>query len=96
MYKVRMKVGGSVFPFTEKLANHSEAIVIDVDEAGKVIREVDVSEWKHNVVADVQAEVVEELPQTEDYEADAELEPTAIPVDPSDAIDLESIDVDAL
>lgn len=93
MYKVRMKVGGSVFPFTEKLAHHAEAEVID--DSGDSIRIVDVSEWRDNVVATVEAVEVEELPQTVDYEAEAELEKTAIPVEPSDD-DLENIDVDDL
>ena len=92
MYQIRMKVGGSIFPFTEKLANHSEAEVIEVTAGGTRI--VDVSEWRDNVVATVEAVEVEEAPQIADYVAEAPLEETAIPVAPDD--ELENVDVDDL
>lgn len=46
MFKVRMKVGGSIYPFTLKISAHSEAEVIEVNEKDEVVRIVDPLEWK--------------------------------------------------
>lgn len=95
MYKIRMKVGKSIFPFTEKLANHTEAEVVEVNEVDEVLRVVDSLEWKEIQAAEVAP--AEAQPQVADYKANAELEQTAIPVEPSeDSVDLENIDVDSL
>lgn len=93
MFKVRMKVGGSIFDFTERLANHTEAEVVDVDDNGTVLRIVDPSEWKNGGKPNplVQPATIE------DYAADS-ITGSAIPVDSPEEpeVTLENIDVDSL
>ena len=62
MYKVRMKVGGSIFPATPKLVKHSEAEVVEVDDKGTVLRVVDELEWGRPGFFDEPKAVVEEAP----------------------------------
>lgn len=46
MIKVKLKVGGNIYPLTEKMAKHSEAQVVDITDDGEVIRVLDELEWK--------------------------------------------------
>ena len=45
MFRIRMKVGGSIFPVTTNLLKHDEAEVIEVDENNNVLRLIDSTEW---------------------------------------------------
>ena len=100
MYKVRMKVGGSIFDVREKLLKHSEAEVIEVDEAGTFLRLVDSTEWEREGFFDEPKAVVKEAPPVKKAapkkaspKKKAVNKQTAIPVDDES---LENIDVSSI
>ena len=62
MFKIRMKVGGSIFPVTTNLLKHDEAEVIEVDENNNVLRLIDSTEWGREGFFDEPKAVVEEAP----------------------------------
>ena len=93
MYKIRMKVGGNEWPFTPKLARHSAAEVIEVDDEGKVIRLVDKSEWINWTEAPV--EKAEPKKPAAPKKKVAKKKAAQTPAIPDDA-SLENIDVSAI
>ena len=57
-----MKVGGSIYPVTEKLLKHSEAQVVTLNSDGTVDRIVDPTEYANMTVEEMNAEPKKEAP----------------------------------
>lgn len=92
MFKIRMKVGGNEWPFTPKLARHSEAEVVEVDDDNNVVRLVDKSEWIKWTEAPVAEAPKKSAPPKKKAAKKKAAPKPAIP----DDVSLENIDVSAL
>ena len=105
MFRIRMKVGGSIFPVTTNLLKHDEAEVIEVDENNNVLRLIDSTEWGREGFFDEPKAVVEEAvvkeapPKKKAAPKRASAKKKAVnkqPAIPDDDESLENIDVSSI